>query len=94
MNHSHSNDPRRPGSKNKLSASTVQYFAEHLRQFAASQNPIRHLEQNLARAAVAVNVASTQTRPGRVSTQETLAHEKCTVAEFLFNSRKRDLHLL
>jgi hypothetical protein len=68
----------------------VQHFAEHLRQFAASQNATRHLEQNLAGAAAAVNMATTQTRPGRVSTQDTLAHEKCTVAEFLFNCRRRD----
>jgi hypothetical protein len=72
----------------------VQHFDEHLRQFAASQNVTRHLEQNLAGAAVAVNMANTQTRPGRVSTQETLAHEKCTVAEFLFNSLRRDPHLV
>jgi ABC-type transporter Mla subunit MlaD len=75
-------------------ASTVQHLAEHLRQFAPSQNVTRHLEQNLAGAAAAVNMATTQTRPGRVSTQERLAHEKCTVAEFLFNSRRTDRHLL
>ena len=51
------NDRRPSDIDEKAHAETMRHFAEHLRQFPASQDAVKQLERNAAKTALAVSVA-------------------------------------
>ncbi len=65
MNHNIFNDRRPSDVEEKAHAETTRHFAEHLKQFAASQDAVKQLERNAAKTALAVSsVASHPTAQG------------------------------
>jgi hypothetical protein len=52
---------RRPSDiEEKAHAETMRHFAEHLQQFPASQDAVKHLERKAAKTALAVSVAASR----------------------------------
>lgn len=58
MNHNTFNDRRPSDIEEKAHAEAMRHFAEHLRQFPASQDAVKQLERNAAETALAVSAAA------------------------------------
>ena len=55
--------PRPTEIEDKAHVEAVRHFAEHLKQFPVSWDTIKHLERDLARTALAVNMAASKVTP-------------------------------
>ena len=58
MNHNTFNDRRPSDIEEKAHAEATRHFAEHLRQFPASQDALKQLERNATKTALAVSAAA------------------------------------